>query len=339
MSTASHRESLFRAHSQDLESIHPELANRFMCPICHRLFSLDDIGADVLTVGHIWPEDFRSHSQSELARHQHILLCHECNSNAGRRGDKQAQVFEGLRRGEESGDLFGERLLEARTGPGEEPIRLRARVRIEHGDDISGKITFEVDQQRQAWARNDPRQEERFRSLARTGERFSVLVHPDRRAVPELARAGWITSAYLNAFHTFGYRYILQDAVIGTVRPYILNSIYNDVESLHFPESEDFAVFDCSDHPTDDPVIAVVIPAESNDKIHLRVSFLKNEVSLPFPFVPKALGSLIFARMPDYEKRIAEIENQNAFLYLQVSCTKLDAHDCIWDYVLGKPFP
>ena len=336
MSSTTLRQRLFEAHAADLES-NTGLKDQFMCPICHRLFTLGDLTAGALTIGHIWSRGLRDLAQSGTATRQ-VLLCKDCNSQAGTRIDSQAQLREQIREGDESGELSGERIVEIPRGPAEPPIRLRARIYIDQASEIKGKLVFDLDQRRGQWARNNPEEEARFRAISASGETFSILINPDRRLAPKLAQAGWIASAYLFSFFTFGYRYILQEQVDQRVRSLIVHALYGDIESLEFPSESNFAVYEIASESVSDAELGVVVPAQKDINVYLRIRFLHNEVRLPFPFVPEVLGSLLFSRMPDFRERLTEVEDENGFLYMPIRCTKLDGHNCVWDHVLGKPF-
>ncbi len=338
MPSATYLERLFNSHSQDLSSVFPGLESYFVCPICFGAFHLADINNALLSIAHVWPSVIRERGQGDLANHQHVLLCNKCNSTAGSRGDKHAQEFEKLREGEETGELFGERIVLVTRGPGEEPIKIQAKLTLRQEDVVRGKITFEIDRQRRQWARNNPKEETRFRSLVDAGEKFPLMIHPYRRVKHELARSGWITSAYLLAFFSLGYRYVFQEA-INPVRDYIFQSLYRDADILVFPESDDVLVVDNSENPFGDPDIGVVIPGREDEKIHLQISFLRYQIRLPFQFVPAVLGSLVHSRMPNFRAKLAEFGEQNAFIYIPIACTKIAIHDCLWDYVMGKPIP
>lgn len=337
MSSSSHRRNLFFAHSSNLESLDSSLKDCFICPICYRLFTIDQVPSEDLTIGHIWPRDLRDRSESGAASHQQVLLCQKCNSLTGTRIDSQTQLLEQIREGDESGRLSGERMIEIIRGPAERPIQLRARLRLDQSDEIKGRISFELDQERQVWARNNPAAEERFRAISKSGEKFGMLIHPDRRLTPKLAGAGWIASSYLLAFFALGYRYILHDQVKSRVGAYIIQALYEEADTLELPVSNDFAVHETSEDPKSDPIIGLVVPAEPDKTIHLRVSFLRTEVRLPMPFVPKVLGSLLFSQLADFRERLEEVEKDSGFLYVPIRCTYLERHDCVWDYVLGKP--
>jgi hypothetical protein len=327
---------LFEAHAADLES-NTGLIDQFMCPICHRLFMFRDLAAGALTIGHIWSRGLRDLAQSSTAA-QKVLLCKDCNSQAGSRIDSHAQLREQIREGNESGELSGVRIIEIPRGPTKPSIRLRARVHIDQASEIKGKLVFDLDQRRRQWARNNPEEEAKFRAISASGETFSILINPDRRLAPKLPQAGWIASAYLFSFFTFGYRYILQEQVDKRVRSLIVHALYGDIDLLEFPLESNFAVYEISTVSVSNAELGVVVPAQKDVNVYLRIRFLHNEVRLPFPFVPEVLGSLLFSRIPDFRERLKEVEDDKGFLYVPIRCTKLDGHDCVWDHVLGKPF-
>jgi hypothetical protein len=334
-------ERLFRAHLTDLRDIFADARDKIMCPICLRQFGIEGLESKTLTDAHVWPEYIREKSAGHRAARQRVLLCGECNWTAGSRGDKQLQLLERIRGGNETGVFFGERLVRVVQGPASEPIDLRAQIRIKSQDPtegIKGDITFAVEKGTQHFARIAPADQERFLSLVRAGERFTMMIHPYHELKAHLARVGWATSSYLLAFYTLGYRYILHED-LQPVRAYILRSFQSrGGEELEPPGADIMTVQTCDKHYFDDPEIALVMPM-AGQAAHLRVSFLDYHVTLPFRGVPQLLEHFIRMKMADIEGMIPEMPGEGAHLYMPINCTKLDGHECIWDYILGKPLP
>jgi hypothetical protein len=335
MSNEAFLETLFQMHLADLKDTFVGIGDLFVCPICLAEFTSKDIHNKKLTDGHVWPEYIREKSRSTLATQQRVLLCAECNNKAGSHGDKQMQLREAIKDAEKEGQIYGERRVQVILTPGKEPINLRATSRIQKGDTIKGQITFAVDKRTGLWARNNPKEQERFLSIEQ-GKTFSVLIHSHHEIKANLPKAGWLTSAYLLAFYTFGYRYILHES-LDPVREYILSS-FKDIpdEELKLPQSKDIGLHECSEHFYNNPEIGVVIPVDGKSFVHLQVSFLDYHIRLPFHFVPHVLQALM-SGVPEVYNKLPEIAGSEGYLYTPVMCNKTDGHECKWDYVLGKP--
>ncbi len=327
-------ETLFHAHAIDLASVDPRYPDHFVCPICFNVFPHEVIYSGALSDGHVWPEGIREKSGTEKIRHQHVLLCTECNNRAGTSGDKQMQLREAVKDAEKKGELFGDRKVEVIRGPAEKPIRLQAQLRLEQNETIQGKIIFPLDRTGE-WARNNPKEHERFEALGRDNP-FSMIVYPFHELKPHLAEAGWITSAYLLAFFTFGYRCIL-NGNLDRVREYILRS-FTDMPDQP-PKFDDFGIQECKSHFYQEPVIGLVIPLDGKTGVHLEISLFDYHVRLPFHhYVPQTLWALI-QRNEEISKEIPRLLAEGARLYAPIDCKKMDGHECLWDYVLGKPIP
>lgn len=325
---------LFEAHSSDLSCVVSQNMGLFICPICLTEYSKEAIDSSEVTDGHIWPDYIREKSKSEVASQQRVLLCKTCNSIAGSYGDKQMQLRERTKDGEESGQFYDERRIQIITTPDKAPIKLNAKVCIQQRESIEGQITFEVNKRTGQWIRNNPMEKKRF--LAATqNERFSLLIEPPHELRSELSPVGWITSAYLLAFYTFGYRYIFHTG-LDVVRNYILKSFDdNENKNLETPKSPNFGLTECEKHNFENPEIALIIPMDKKTPIHLQVSFLDYHIRLPFHFVPQVLQAMILS-VPSVARQLHNISGTDAVLYSPILCNKLDGHDCIWDYILGK---
>jgi len=179
---------------------------------------------------------------------------------------------------------------------------------------------------------------QKFRECA-TREPVNIRVYPPGGGHPNnpfgnlinwpLAQVGFLTSAYLLAFYTFGYRYIL-NRELGLTRRYVIESFQG--QNSMFPESEVPSVRTCDTHYCNDPEIGLVIPAEDNALTLLQISILSFHIDLHFPKVPRQLVEMMLeARNKPYSK--------GSPLYISIDCNKMDGHDCMWDYILGKPIP
>jgi len=329
-------EKLFKAHMADLKSVAPNLGDVFVCPICFRKFTLDAIYNEEVTDGHVWPDYIREKPRSALATSQRVLLCKTCNSDSGSRGDKQMQLLEKIKDAEKSGKFYGERRVEVIQAPNQKPIKLHAGL-VRTGD-LTARINFTRDRKRKQWARNNPQKQDMFLSLVEKGEKFSLIIRPHQELRASLAKTGWLTAGYLLAFYTFGYRYIFYEE-LQPVRDHILASFKNGPENLAFPKSDVISVTMCQTHNLTDPRIELDMPTSGNQPVHVEVSFLNYHVELPFHGVYEPLLDVIHLQMPDFEERLPELAQQDIPLRAPISCTKLDEHDCVWDYVMGKPIP
>jgi hypothetical protein len=325
---------LYDAHLSDLLSMFPDQGDVFICPICLITYFREDIFGDNLSEGHIWPEYIRQKSGSEKAANQRVLLCKKCNNTSGSHGDKHMQVMEQVREGEETGELFGNRLVEVIETPGERPVRLRVQVR-RNEDRNSMTVTGKLDKKGNFVSTN-PKDKERFLELINRGEKVSIIVHPPRNLSPELTRAGWITSAYLLAFYCLGYRYILHPA-LNPVRDYILQS-FDPVAEKTFenPSSGGFCIREYEEQFFTDPEFVLIIPIDDTTFVHLQVNFLRYQVRLPFHFMPQVLTELILSRMPNFRERLPELKKTGAALFVPILCTKANAHECLYNYLMGK---
>jgi hypothetical protein len=180
---------------------------------------------------------------------------------------------------------------------------------------------------------NDPTQLAAFHSLTQTEAAFAtVLVH---NAIPyrtELAQAGLITSAYLFAFYTFGYRYILNED-LDALRLYIQNSFQQKRgQQPPLPDLNLLRAFMCNGHSQPNPQIGLVVPMDRRTVIHLQVTFLNYRILLPFYLLPNVFDARIINQQPPMQ-----VDNATIALYRPVSCTKTSRHACVWDAVLGTP--
>ncbi|NLG99398.1 MAG: hypothetical protein GX491_18750 [Chloroflexi bacterium] len=331
------RSELFINHSKDLSDVNPNFVDFFICPICRNIFDVNDISSNKITDGHVWPEYIRQKSKSEIAVNQRVLLCKDCNDRAGSHGDKQMQLRERIKDAEARSEVFDERRIEIVKQPGFEPIRLRGKPAFKVADVMSGRITFNVDQKRKQWARNNPTEQKRFLALA-ADQSFTMIVYPHHELNSRLALAGWITSAYLFSFYSLGYRYIFQNEA-DIVRRFILSSFDDNLlKELQLPDSVTVGISETKNFYRNDPQIGLTIPIDGQYPVFLEVQFLDYQIRLPITFIPEVFEYLIYST-PGIIETLQNAENNKHDLFSPISCTKTVLHDCIWDYILGKPIP
>jgi len=327
---------LFRAHETDLTALFPEISGVFVCPICLGEFSIDDIAAERLDEGHVWPAYIREKSHSELARKEIVLLCKDCNSTAGSCGDGQMQLIEQAKDSEDAGD-WQERRVQLLRGLGRPPVTLNAKVRISSADPHRIELDFTPDPRTGGWQRNDPSARQVVLNTIHTRQPVSFLVGSPHRLKPALARAGWVTSAYLLAFRSFGYRYALSNH-LDPVREYIIGSFSRELTSKLDPPAEvQFQECDTCYHS--DPRLCVVVPLDGKTDAFVEVSFLAYHVRLPFFGIAPLLKFYLEAKMPQLSVSAPEAIEKGMVAETEVSCTQLDGHECVWQYILGKPLP
>lgn len=330
MSKISLLRQLFLAHTTDLSDVMsdldvnlvPNVKNRVLCPICLVGYPEEAVVDGTLTDGHVWPNAIRQ--RGEQARHHRVLLCAKCNHSSGSRGDAEMQIFRQVQEEESSGYYVGRRVRIA-FGPDVRPISLNASVIATNTSDsaINANIRLEA-------SRNDPQEMARFRALSQN-RHCSLTIPPHANIRPEVARVGWLTAAYLMAFRAFGYRYILHPW-LNPVRQCILDSFDNDKPV--FPESEVLQIRQCKEHNCEDPTIEVVVTPDGDHPVHVQVDFWNFHIRLPFHFSPDVLRAAIGLHMPD-----DFVLQAGEALGIGVQCTKMNPHECIWDYVIGKPEP
>lgn len=285
-----HQKNLFKSHIADLKDFLPGSKELFACPICLKIFSFDSIESDLVDVGHVWPKYFRE--RSEAAKHQQVLLCKTCNSRAGHAGDEIMQEDAQLDEWKKTGKL-GLRKLRVTNSPGQkDALHLEAFIQQPREKEL--RLSFpKYDKPSQQ--RYFGEQLSRFKDLMKEGS-VDITVYPPRGKPGKpfgdptndpLAKAGYLTSAYLMAFHRYGYRYILQTR-LDPVRDYIKESFDKRVDDrLDFSESKDICVRKCTDptHFCDDPEIGFVISVSEEAPFHYEVRFLNVHIRLPAPQV------------------------------------------------------
>ncbi len=266
----------FQRHLENLKSVCPDADDVFVCPICFSMFSSREVlNRDLVNLGHIWPGFIRASASGDSAKHQQILLCKSCNSKAGYRGDNEMQMFEETRQGEKMGKPSRKRRIFVRPSNGDREAQFQAY--FSHKDDKNFSLTFR--ERRDKYEHNE--NFKRYREYAKKQIPCDVIVYPYDINL-SLAFAGWLTSAYLFAFYTFGYRFILHKS-LDPVREYILQSFERRTDNrLDFHDDKTVSVRTCAKHFFQKPTIDYMIPPIGNKTPHhLEVSFLDYHVRLP----------------------------------------------------------
>lgn len=321
--TIGKREILFQAHSQDLLELGCS-KDRFFCPICGQSYSRENIEYD-LTIGHVWPKLFRE-SNKTLNKYQ-VLLCKYCNSMIGASGDAQMQLAEKYKEAERSGEL-GYRKVRLIIPGRDQTIRLSADIhRI---GESNARLSFSV-------RRNNPAEVVAFKAMADSNQKFNLIVEPPHLIRTEVAKSGWITASYLFAFYTFGYRYLFNE-YMEPVRKYIWDTLRSDAVAL--PDSVRVGEYKNPQIYFSEPQIEINIPLNSPDPIHLEIKMARYLISLPLSVNPTATGYLLQSVVPQIFSEDGSVKGDispDTFLGINVKCTKTVSHECIWDFVLGKP--
>jgi len=332
-------ETLFNNHLADLKDIVPSIKDTFICPICKKPYSLKDIKNEKLSLGDVWTSYVREKIGTNLARKYLVLLCKDCNSLAGQYGDAQSQLIEQIKDGGNTGNLYGMRSIKLKKAD-EDPITFNANISIENATNkitISGKVDKNSE-----WLNNDPKMQERFLQLVGKEEPVSIFIDAKPlgtiKPKSELAPVGWITSAYLFAFYTFGYRYVLHPS-LDSVREYISSSFdkKNHTNLKTIPNV--FDIREYSDKYFNYPEMELIVPLDNKKPVYLQVSILRYQINLPFHYVPSVLSSIIYSRMPDFQERLPELQKSGSMLYFQIKQKKIGGVDSLSDYLLGKPIP
>lgn len=326
--------SLFENHLGDLKDINPAAEDIFICPICYGGYRCSDIQDEKLTRGDVWPKYIRE--KSKITRQHIVLLCKKCNSLAGQFGDAQAQLMEQIKDSDKTGILFGKRRITLQN-ENDESIKIR-NVTINkdsQGMSISGKLDKNLN-----WIGNNPTDQKRFEQLIGNTKPVNINIDiiPANTVSPkpELAPAGWITSAYLFAFYTFGYKYIFQPE-LEPVRKYIFSSLDEKNQPSLKVEAETFDLREYKEKYYPDPEMDLIVPVDGRSSVRLEINFLRYQVKLPFQYVPSVLKNFIYSRMPDIDKKIPELQAAGEFLYFSIRHAKRANTITVLDYLLGKP--
>lgn len=327
-------QALFVSHLADLKDVFPK-AESFICPICLSEFTQEDISSENISHGHVWPKYIRKKSSSKIATLQRVLLCKKCNSTAGSRGDEAMRIREQLKENYKAG-IFEGRRIEIIRELGEKPIVLQADFKLRTGDTVSGSISFVVNKRTGVWKYNNPEERDKFLSITDGKDKFTVIIYPPDGVKSEFAPVGWITGAYLLAFYTFGYRYIFHESS-DIVRQYILDS-FDDTKraSLTIPTLENFSLTECKEHYYSDPEINIAVPLDGKSPVHLQINYLDYHIILPFHFIPNILLQVL-TNVPEFKELAKKALENDAHLFVRIEYNKSIAHNCLWDYVLGKP--
>ena len=331
---------LFRSHVADLNDVAPGAGNIFVCPICLREFTEDDVHSKFLTDGHVWPLGMRK--KSKKASSTAVLLCKDCNNGAGGKGDAQMQLYEKIKDIPESGELYGIRTVEIIENPGEKPIRMRANV---HKNDKTQVTLSGILNEQRRWMGSSPEDQARFEDLVKrsleTQQQFTVTILPPNEYKQNLVGYGWITSAYLMAFYTLGYRYILHRD-FDFIRDYILSSFDSkQKETPTLQGSEDFHIITEGKINFPDPEVRISIPMIGDGKVGLEVCFLRYEISLPILLHPNLFYGFksYCLRQVSGQSLPPASDGDVPYIYSYIHCTKTVEHTCFFDYLLGKPSP
>lgn len=331
--------TLFDNHLADLRDIVPSVRDTFICPICKKPYSLEDTKNERLSLGDVWTAYIREKINTDLLGKHLVLLCKDCNSLAGQHGDAQSQLIEQIKDGDNTGNLYGMRSIQLKKAD-ENPVTINANISIENSVNtitISGRVDKNA-----KWLNNDPEMQESFLRLVGNKDPVSILIDAkllgNIKPKPELAPVGWITSAYLFAFYTFGYRYILHPN-LDPVRDYIINSFdeANHVNLRTIPDVFDLREY--SDKYFDHPDMELIVPLDGKEPVRLQVSILRYQIRLPFHYVPSVLSSLIYSRIPDFREKLPELQKSDSILYFQIRQAKIGGVDSFCDYLLGKQTP
>jgi hypothetical protein len=333
MATEQFLNQLFDVHTKDLNEFHPGIGEAVFCPICLNIFPREAITQKFLTDGHVWPTVVRK--TSKLARSMHVLLCSKCNHTAGSWGDKQMQVSELVKQGDETGDLYGTREVQIIKNLGEKPIKMMVNV-SRHLDDKSFTIQGRIDKDLN-WVDGSPEDQARFREVYEKGERVTIIINPYRELKSQFIRAGWIMSAYLMAFYHLGYRYILHQS-LDPVRDYLLQSFDPiTAKDLIHPDDINFTVQEYKSEYFPDPELFFIYPLEFDQCVYLQVNCFKYEIRLPFRYVRSLFESLVREEMPDFDEKLPELQKAGGYLFFPIKQTKSDGNLSIYDFLLGKP--
>lgn len=329
-------EFLFTNHLADLKTIYPLAKDVFVCPICLGEYDFSDIQSKKLTRGDVWPKYIRE----KIRKRPIVLLCKKCNSLAGERGDAQANLMEQIKDGEEKGELHGKRRIQIAGQDGTPLIKINAYVKKDKNTN-SITLSWELDN-KGAWIGNDPRMKEKFEGLVGKTEPLSIFIDAnpinETKPKPELAPVGWITSAYLFAFYTFGYRYILHP-ILDPVREYILSSFdkehYKDLRTSY----PNFGLREYKDKFFESPTIEIILPFEE-EAIHLQIQLFRYQIKLPFHYNPVVFANFIDSHMPGIFKILPELKKSGDHIFFDVTNhSKINCTKCILDDILGMPIP
>jgi hypothetical protein len=153
---------------------------------------------------------------------------------------------------------------------------------------------------------------------------ITLVVEPPANIT--LARIGWLTSAYLFAFYTFGYRYIFQSC-LDQVRQAIRHSFSGQINNgLEFSNEKILTIARWDDIVSIEPRIGLLVPVDSARQAYMRVDFRDVHIRMP-----------VFCRYSikwDGEPTAADLERE-----FVVDGTTHQPHDelCQWEDGFGAP--
>ncbi len=324
---------LFDAHAKDLQEFYAEEEDIFICPICMTGFSRDAIKEKNVTDGHVWPKSIRM--VSKKARNMHVLLCADCNHVAGERGDAQMQLHEEIRKGEETGKPHRSRIVHLRRKQDDIPISLNAVVSYNLEDKsitVSGRLDRDA-----KWRDSRPEDQARFMELFQKQEPVDILIHPPRDYKPELAEAGWITSAYLMGFYSLGYRFIFHPS-LDPVREYILNSFDKTIKENPVKlNPDDFGIWEQKSGHSADPELLFMVPFELGKRVYLQANCLKYEIRLPFRYRYPVLMPILHRIIPGFAIKLPSLREAKETVFFSIPHNKISGHRSWYDDLLGTP--
>ena len=268
-------QQLFDQHARDLQGLFPNIEQKFVCPICLNILGNESIKQERVNLGHVWPEYIRKGTTKAV--HQQVLLCTDCNSKAGESADASMQTFEKLRNEKEIGNIstpLRTQIISTRR-PDRKPIKTGLFIKNEG----ENRITIKLEEARTEKQRvNNIMINERIRQYNQDGP-ISIIVESSVNL--RLARVGWLTSAYLLAFYTFGYRYIFQRG-LDPVRDIIRKSFDKIVdETLEFDHRKFLTVGRWDDILQPEPRIGIMLPIDRSLQSYMSVDFQSVHIRMP----------------------------------------------------------
>jgi hypothetical protein len=329
MAKKGHLYQLFDAHTKDLNELLIEPEEIIVCPICLTEFTREAIDQKLVNDGHVWPKLIRK--KSKRAGHIQVILCKKCNERSSQ-ADNQMQIFEKVKEGDKTGELYGTRLIEFLDGGNDKPAQ--ARVNVQVTGDNSIRITGRIDENKR-FLDSSPTDQKRLEAIFTGEKKVGVTIHQPKNYKPGIVPGAWITSAYLMAFYSLGYRYIMQPGM-QVVRDYIINSFENESAKLPIPNEENFALENFVDKSYPDPLISFVFPPGNTAKVYLLVAFLDVAVRLPFLYNPSVFIPILKYLQDNAKEQLQELTEKEYPLELRIKCTKTEVHDCLFDLLMGK---
>jgi hypothetical protein len=323
------KKALFIKYSTDLARFRPAFAGLYQCPICMKIFSADAIASGELTDGHVWPAKIRELS-NDITQHQHVLLCHSCNSKLGQQGDAHMQNFTLVRQGQKSGELHGTQYIEAFSWDTGEKAVVRGIVKLKDGNEI-GEIALIPDI-------NNPSELNKFNRMAHEGDSMTMLIRNEKAYRVEHAPVGWTTSAYLYAFRHLGYRYILQKP-LNEIRKYIQQSFLpeNRQQEIPYPETLGFrtgTVTYLDGSILLEPQIFIAIPIRDRKAIHLEVNLLDFSTCLPINVEAGTLYRNLSRVMRETQIQLSSEQEDIAMWF---NCNRIENERCFSNKIISYP--